>query len=78
MEPGILLSQETTGAFFTKKQKNLDARLHISLYFYITVMILDRQVWANRGVVWSGSTLFASPSALFTHIILWKIYISQI
>ena len=41
---------------------------------------LDRQVWANsadpdqtapRGAVWSGSTLFAIPSASFRLITLW-------
>ena len=31
-----------------------------------------------RGAVWSGSTLFTIPSALFRHITLWKIHISQI
>ena len=40
----------------------------------------DRQVWANiadpdqtapRGAVWSGSTLFAVPSASFGLITLW-------
>ena len=40
---------------------------------------LDRQVWANsvdpdqtahRGAVWSGSTLFAIPSASFVAITL--------
>ena len=44
----------------------------------------DRQAWANsadpdqtaprgapRGIVWSGSTLFAVPSASFSRITLW-------
>ena len=39
----------------------------------------DRYAWANsadpdqtaRGAVWSGSTLFAIPSASFGHITLW-------
>ena len=48
---------------------------------------LDRQVWANSvdpiqtapiGAVWSGSTLFAIPSASFRHISLWKIHMSKI
>ena len=32
----------------------------------------------RRGAVWSGSTLFAIPSALFGHITLWKIHTCQI
>ena len=39
---------------------------------------MDRQVWANSvdpdqtvGAVWSGSALFAIPSASFGLIILW-------
>ena len=48
--------------------------------------VLDGQVWANsvdpdqtapKGAVWSGSTLFAIPSALFGHITLEQIHIVQ-
>ena len=47
----------------------------------------DGQAWANsadpdqtapRGAVWSGSTLFAIPSASFGLITLWYNYIVQI
>ena len=31
----------------------------------------DPDQTAPRGAVWSGSTLFAIPSALFGHITLW-------
>ena len=42
----------------------------------------DRWVWANsvdpdQTTPWSGSTLFAIPSALFGYITLWKIHMSQ-
>ena len=38
----------------------------------------DRQVGANRGAVWSGSTLFAIPSASFGLITLWQSHIVKI
>ena len=47
----------------------------------------DRYAWANSadpdqtapgGAVWSGSTLFAIPSALFWLITLWQSHIVQI
>ena len=47
----------------------------------------DRQAWANsadadqtaaRGAVWSGSTLFAVPSASFGLDTLWKSHTVQI
>ena len=38
----------------------------------------DRYAWANRGTVWSGSTLFAIPSASFWLIKLWQSHIVQI
>ena len=37
----------------------------------------DRYAWANSAV-WSGSTLFAIPSASFGLITLWKSHIIQI
>ena len=40
--------------------------------------IVDSNQTAPRVAVWSGSTLFAIPSASFGHIFLWKIQISQI
>ena len=57
-----------------------DTNCRISWSYRNDPKFLDRQAWANsadpdqtapRGAVWSGSTLFAIPSASFGLITLW-------
>ena len=68
----IPMSWKEPDSFILNKQKTL--RYHNGFKFS------DRQVWADsvdpdqpapRGAVWSGSTLFAIPSAPFGHITVW-------
>ena len=69
-------------------------RIHYEFFFFLNQCIyrndpkfLDRYAWANsadpdqsafRGAVWSGSTLFAIPSASSGLITLWQSHIGQI
>ena len=58
----------------------------MSKYILNDPKFLDRYAWANsadpdqtapRGAVWSGSALFAIPSASFGLITLWQSHIVQ-
>ena len=62
-------------------------RSGLNLFYRNDLKFSDRYAWANcanpdqtapRGAVWSGSTLFAIPSASFGLIILWQSHIVQI
>ena len=66
---------------------NLGHTLKLALAYRNVPKFSDRQVWANsadpdqtapRGAVWSGSTLFAIPSASFGWISLRKCHLVQL